>query len=66
MTFSYGIVGDVQPPLQNMYDTDYETLQNAIFDAQIQLSKIRYKRRMKPHPKHWESFLDWVQTSEAP
>jgi FRG domain len=77
---STGVVGDVQPSYRHLttniggtiyatsndpYDADYN-LQNRLFQAQLELSRSRYRRRMKPGADNWKSFLDWALTGEAP
>jgi FRG domain len=80
VVLSTGVLGDVQPRHQTLaidiggvpylttndpYDADY-ALQNSLFDAQLELSRVRYQRRMKPEPEHWRSFLEWARAGQPP
>jgi hypothetical protein len=80
VVFGTGVVGDVLPrhmaritdiggvpyiTTNDLYDSDY-SLQNMMFDAQIELSRVRYERRMKPGPDDWRSILERAQAGEAP
>jgi hypothetical protein len=58
-------IGGVPYPIaiDDPYGTDF-LLQTQLFDAMLMISKRKYDQRMKPHPRKFESFLDWATSGE--
>jgi len=53
--------GEAQPN-----DGFEDHLQNMLFEGQLELSRARYDRWMKPEPDRWETFLDRVEEGRVP